>query len=58
MQISSTMIKLEGNLGRISQSEKVSFQMVTERNMLLDDREWIPKNRDSNIKRTSPMHGF
>ena len=32
MQSSSTMIRWKGNLGRISESEKVSFQMVTERN--------------------------
>ena len=32
MQSSSTMIRWQGNLGRISESEKVSFQMVTERN--------------------------
>jgi len=31
------MIGWSGNLGRISESEKVSFQMVTERNMLFDD---------------------
>jgi len=32
MQSSSTMIRRQGNLGRISESEKVSFQMVTEGN--------------------------
>ena len=32
LQSSSTMIRWQGNLGRISESEKVSFQMVTERN--------------------------
>ena len=32
MQSSSTMIKWQGNLGGISESKKVSFQMVTERN--------------------------
>ena len=32
MQSSSTMIRWKGNLGRINESEKVSFQMVTERN--------------------------
>jgi len=31
MQSSSTMIRWQGNLGRISKSEKVSFQMMTER---------------------------
>jgi len=31
-QSSSTMIRWQGNLGRISESEKVSFKMVTERN--------------------------
>ena len=30
MQGSSTIIRWKGNLGRISESEKVSFQMVTE----------------------------
>jgi len=32
MQSSSTMITWQGNLGRISESERVSFQMVMERN--------------------------
>jgi len=32
MQSSSTMIRWKGNLGRISESEKVSLQMMTERN--------------------------
>jgi len=32
MQSSSTMIKWKGNLGRISEFEKVSFQMVAEGN--------------------------
>jgi len=32
MQSSSTMIRWQGNLERISESEKVSFQMVTEIN--------------------------
>jgi len=32
MQSSSTVIRWSGNLGRISQSEMVSFQMVRERN--------------------------
>jgi len=32
MQRSSTMIRWKENLGRISESEKASFQMVTERN--------------------------
>jgi len=32
MQSSSTTIRWTGNLGRISESEKVTFQMVTERN--------------------------
>jgi len=30
MQSSSTMIRQQGHLGRVSESEKVSFQMVTE----------------------------
>ena len=32
MQNSSTMIRWQRNLGRISESEKLSFQMVTEIN--------------------------
>ena len=32
MQSSSTKIRRQGNLGRISESEKLSFQMVTKRN--------------------------
>jgi len=31
-QSSTTMIRWKGNLGKISKSEKVNFQMVTERN--------------------------
>jgi len=31
------MIRWSRNLGRISKSEKVSFQMVTEETMLFDD---------------------
>jgi len=31
IQSLSTMIRRQGNLGRIRESEKVSFQMVTER---------------------------
>ena len=52
MQSSPTMIRWQGNLGRISESEKVSFQMVTERNYAIwwlnMFREWIPKSSDSN----------
>ena len=36
MQSSSTMIRWQGNLGKISQSEKVCFQMVTDKTMLFD----------------------
>jgi len=32
MQSSLTMIKWKGNLGRVSESENVSFQMAMERN--------------------------
>ena len=32
MQNSSTIIRWKGNLGRISESEKMNFQMVTEIN--------------------------
>ena len=60
MQSSSTMIRWNGNLGRISESERVSFQKVTERNYaiwwLSMFREWIPKSRDSNWN--SPSMGF
>ena len=35
MQSSLTMIRWQGNLGRISESEKVSFQMVMERNYVI-----------------------
>jgi len=34
---SSAMIRWKGNLGRISESEKVSFQMVTKETMLFND---------------------
>ena len=37
MQSSSTMIRWQGNLGRISESEKVSFQMVTEKKPVIFD---------------------
>ena len=51
-----------GNLGRISESEKVSFQMVTERNYAIwwlnMFRGWIPKSRDSNWQSTSPSMSF
>jgi len=35
MQSSSTMIRWQGNVLRISECEKVSFQMVTERNYII-----------------------
>jgi len=36
IQRSSTIIRWKGNLGWISESEQVSFQMVTEKTMLFD----------------------
>jgi len=36
MQSSLTMIRWKGNLGRISEFEKVSFQMMMEDTMLFD----------------------
>ena len=58
MQSSSAMIRWKENFGRVSESEKVSFQMVTERNYatwwLNMFREWISKSRGSNWKSTSP----
>ena len=37
-KVHQQMIRWKGNLGRISEPEKLSFQMVTERNyMLFDD---------------------
>ena len=62
MQSLSTMVRWQGNLGRISKSEKVSFQMVTERNYTIwwrnMFREWIPKSRDNNWKGTSLSMNF
>ena len=59
MQSSSTMIRWQGNLGRMSESEKVSFQMVTERNYAISwhniSTEWIPKSRDNNWKARVPV---
>jgi len=56
------MVRWQGNLGRISESEKVSFKMVTERNYAIwwlnMFREWIPKSRDSNWNSTSPSMSF
>ena len=49
MQSSATVIRWQGNLGKISESEKVSFQMVTERNYAIwwlnIFRELIPKSK-------------
>jgi hypothetical protein len=53
----SIRIRWTGNLARISEYEKVSFQMVTERNYAIWwlnlFRGWIPKSRGSNWKNTS-----
>ena len=61
MQSSSTIIKWKGgNLGRISESEKVIFQLVTARQYVIWwlKRKWIPKSMDSNWKSTSPSMNF
>ena len=56
------LIRWSGNLGRIVKSEKVSFQMVTERHYAIlwlnMFREWFPKSKYSNWKSTSPSMSF
>ena len=50
MEKNQQMIRYRGNLGEMSKSEKVSFQMVTERNSAIwwlnMFREWVSKSRD------------
>jgi len=56
-KVNQLMIRWSGNLGRKGKSEKLSFQMGTERNDVIwwhnIFREWIPKSRDCNWKSTS-----
>ena len=63
-KVHQQMIRWSGNLGRISRSEKVTFQMVTERNYryavwwLHMFREWIPKSRERTWKSSSLSMSF
>ena len=63
MQSSSTMIRWIRNLGRISESIKVSFQMVTERNYAIwwftcSESYFQRVGTDNNWKSTSPSMSF
>jgi len=48
MRSSSTTIRWKGNLGRISESEKMSFQMVMERNYVIS---WLLTCSESDFQR-------
>ena len=62
MQSSSTMIRWKGNLGRISEFEKVRFQMRRKETMLFDDLTCSESEFQSvgtaTEKNTSPSMSF